>query len=126
MRKIPIGDDSKLARMGLTRAVSPSRPGWEIVEASDAADALDVIRRGDIDVALVDFNMRGSDGLTLIATIREVYRVMPIAMVLANIQEQIIRRSRELDAAFVPKPVTDEDLGSFLSGAMLRLNKVDQ
>jgi hypothetical protein len=24
MRKIPIGDDSKLARMGLTRAVSPS------------------------------------------------------------------------------------------------------
>jgi CheY-like chemotaxis protein len=85
-----------------------------------------VIRRGDIDVALVDFNMRGSDGLTLIATIREVYRVMPIAMVLANIQEQIIRRSRELDAAFVPKPVTDEDLGSFLSGAMLRLNKVDQ
>jgi CheY-like chemotaxis protein len=50
--------------MTLARAVSRTRPGWEIVEAADAADALDVAHRGDIDVALVDFNMPGTDCLT--------------------------------------------------------------
>jgi hypothetical protein len=48
---------------------------------------------------------------------------MPIAVVSANLQDEIIGRARELNAAFVPKPVTDEALGSFLSGAVLRLKK---
>jgi CheY-like chemotaxis protein len=90
MRKILIVDDSKLARISLARAVSRTRPGGEIVEAVETTDALDVVRPGEIDVALVDFNMPGTDGLTLIATIREVYPVIPIAMVSANIQEQKI------------------------------------
>jgi hypothetical protein len=48
---------------------------------------------------------------------------MPVAVVSANVQDEIIARSRELNAAFVAKPLTDEALGAFLSGAALRLRK---
>jgi hypothetical protein len=48
---------------------------------------------------------------------------MPIAVVSANLQDEIIARARELNAAFVGKPLTDEALGAFLAGAALRLKK---
>jgi hypothetical protein len=48
---------------------------------------------------------------------------MPVALVSANLQDEIIARTRELNAAFVPKPLTDDALGAFLSGAALRLRK---
>jgi CheY-like chemotaxis protein len=116
-------DDSKLARMMMASAFRRIRPEWQLLEAANADDALDVISAGSVDVALVDLNMPGIDGLALVAKIREKHPRMPVAVVSANVQEEIIARVRELDAAFVPKPLTDEALGAFLSGAALRLKK---
>jgi CheY-like chemotaxis protein len=116
-------DDSKLARMMMASAFRRIRPEWQLLEAANADDALDAISAGSVDIALVDLNMPGTDGLALVAKIREKHPRMPVAVVSANIQEEIIARVRELDAAFVPKPLTDEALGAFLSGAALRLKK---
>jgi CheY-like chemotaxis protein len=116
-------DDSKLARMMMASAFRRIRPQWQLLEAANADDALDAISAGSVDIALVDLNMPGTDGLALVAKIREKHPRMPVAVVSANVQEEIIARVRELDAAFVPKPLTDEALGAFLSGAALRLKK---
>ena len=116
-------DDSKLARMMMASAFRRIRPEWQLLEAANADDALDAISAGSVDIALVDLNMPGTDGLALVAKIREKHPRMPVAVVSANVQEEIIARVRELDAAFVPKPLTDEALGAFLSGAALRLKK---
>ena len=116
-------DDSKLARMMMASAFRRIRPEWQLLEAANADDALDAISAGSVDIALVDLNMPGTDGLALVAKIRENHPKMPVAVVSANVQEEIIARVRELDAAFVPKPLTDEALGAFLSGAALRLKK---
>src|SRR5215468_2305130 len=115
-------DDSKLARMMMASAFR-IRPEWQLLEAANADDALDAISAGSVDVALVDLNMPGIDGLALVAKIREKHPRMPVAVVSANVQEEVIARARELNAAFVPKPLTDEALGAFLSGAALRLKK---
>jgi len=119
-------DDSKLARMVMASAFRRIRPEWELVEAANADDALAAISEGSVDVALVDLNMPGTDGLALVAKIRETHPRMPVAVVSANIQQEIIARARALDAAFVPKPLTDEALGAFLSGAALRLKRTAQ
>ena len=79
-----------------------------------------------VDIALIDFNMPGTDGLELVARIRKTHPKMPVAVVSANVQDEIIGRARELNAAFVTKPLTDEALGAFLSGAVLRLKKAAQ
>jgi hypothetical protein len=44
-----------------------------------------------------------------------------VAVVSANVQTEIISRARELNAAFIAKPLTEEALAAFLSGAALRL-----
>jgi CheY-like chemotaxis protein len=119
--KVLVVDDSKLARMVMASAFRRIRPKWELIEATSADDALAAISA--VDIALVDFNMPGTDGLELVARIRKSHPKMPLAIVSANLQDEIIARARELNAAFVAKPLTDEALGAFLSGAALRLRK---
>jgi CheY-like chemotaxis protein len=68
--------------------------------------------------------MPGTDGLELVARLRERHPTMPLAVVSANIQDEIIARARELNATFIAKPLTDEALGAFLSGAALRLSRL--
>jgi CheY-like chemotaxis protein len=121
--KVLIVDDSKLARMIMASAFRRIRPDWELTEASNAEEAIGAIAAGAIDIALIDFNMPGTDGLELVASIRQVRPGMPVAVVSANLQDEIITRARELNATFVAKPLTDDALGSFLSGAALRLKK---
>jgi CheY-like chemotaxis protein len=121
--KVLIVDDSRLARMVIASALRRIQPGCELVEATSADNALAAIAAGSVDIALVDFNMPGTDGLELVAKIRKEHPQMPVAVVSANLQEEIIGRARELNAAFVAKPLTDQALAAFLSGAALRLKK---
>ncbi|WP_218013917.1 response regulator transcription factor [Rubellimicrobium rubrum] len=118
-----IVDDSKLARMVVAKALGRLRPDWLLMEATDADDALARVKEQAVHVALIDFNMPGTDGLSLAADLRKLWPAMPIAIISANVQDEIIARARALDATFVPKPLTDDALGSFLSGATLRLRR---
>ena len=119
-------DDSKLARMVMASAFRRIRPDWLLTEATNADEALNAIATGTVEIALIDFNMPGLDGLELVSRIRQRQPNLPIALVSANLQDEIIARARELNASFVAKPVTDEALGAFLSGAALRLRKAAQ
>lgn len=121
--KVLVVDDSRLARMVMASAFRRLRPDWELIEATGADEALQAMTTQPIDMALVDFNMPGTDGLDLVAKIRETHPTMPVAVVSANLQDEIIARTRELKAAFVAKPLTDEALAAFFSGAVLRLKK---
>lgn len=116
-----IVDDSKLARIVAGKALAALQPEWGKLEAGSAAQAIDVIASQAPDLALIDFNMSEKDGLELAGDLRVLYPDMPIAIITANIQDEIIARAREIGAAFVAKPVTADALEPFLSGAALRL-----
>lgn len=122
--KVLIVDDSKLARMVLGSAFRRIRPDWSLVETANADEALAAISSSAVDIALIDFNMPGIDGLELVARIRKTHPGMPVAVVSANVQNEIIGRARDLNAGFIPKPLTDDALAAFLSGAALRLKKM--
>ncbi len=113
-------DDSKLARIVVGRAIAASQPDWVKVEASNADEAEALLEQGGVDVAIIDFNMPGRNGLELAATIRGKFPDMPIALATANVQDEIIARARAINCVFVPKPITDDGLRGFLAGAALR------
>src|SRR5690349_12233103 len=109
-------DDSKLARIVAGKTLTALQPDWERVEASNAEEALRLVEVRKLDVAIVNFNMPGRDGLELAAELREAYAQMPIAVITTNIHDEISARARAVDATFVSKPVTEEGLSGFLSG----------
>ncbi|SHG58898.1 Response regulator receiver domain-containing protein [Kaistia soli DSM 19436] len=116
-------DDSKLARIVAGKTIAALQPDWQRVEARNADEALEAVKAQSIDLAVLDFNMPGKDGLELAAELREAYPQMPIAIITANVQNEVIARARELNATFVGKPVTEETMKGFLSGAALRLRR---
>ena len=115
-----IVDDSKLARIVAGKALSRLRPDWLKMEAGSAAEALELVSRENADMALIDYNMTEKDGLELAAELSALKPEMPIAIITANIQDEIIKRAREIGAGFVAKPVTTDTLEPFLAGAALR------
>jgi CheY-like chemotaxis protein len=114
-------DDSKLARIVAARTLAAVQPDWSKLEAANADEALATAAEQPVDVALLDFNMPGRDGLELAAELRARYPDMLIAVVTANVQDEVVERARAVDAAFVPKPVDEAGLRPFLEGAALRL-----
>ncbi len=120
-----IVDDSKLARFVVSKALATLQPDWARVEASSAAEALTLLEAVAADIALIDYNMADKDGLELASELRVLKPDMPIAILTANIQDEIIARAREIGAAFIAKPITAEGLEGFIAGAALRLRAIN-
>ena len=121
--KLLIVDDSKLARMSAAKALKALYPDWIRIEASNSDEALKIAKEGAFDIALLDFNMPGKDGLQLAAELRALHPGRPLAVVSANHQDEIVSRARKMGAAFLMKPLTEKDLGAFLADALRQLNQ---
>ena len=124
--RILIVDDSKLARMAVVKALKALRPEWTRVEAASAEEALGALQNSAPDIALVDFNMPDRDGLELAADLRRARPEMPVGVISANHQQSVVNRTQAVGAAFLPKPVSEEALGQFLTIAEQRLAKRDK
>lgn len=119
--KVLIVDDSKLARMAIAKLLAASHPDWVQIEATNRDEAIARFSNEGADIALLDFNMPGRDGLALASELHQLNPEMPLALISANTQHEIVSRSKQIGAAFLPKPLTQECLSEFLSDAEHRL-----
>ena len=116
-----IVDDSKLARMAAVKALKSLYPDWKNIQAANGEEAISLVGETAFDVALLDFNMPGRDGLQLAADLFKVRPSVPLAIVSANHQVEIVERATELGAVFLEKPLNEKALGVFLEDAIRRL-----
>lgn len=119
--KVLIVDDSKLARMTLAKLLSELRPDWTRLEAENADAALIQVGAARPDIILLDCNMPGRSSLELAAQLHETHPRIPVAIVTANIQAEIVERAERVGAAFLAKPLTESALAAFLDDAEARL-----
>jgi DNA-binding NarL/FixJ family response regulator len=115
-----IVDDSKLARMSVAKVLRTLHPDWKQIEAANAIEALAQTKELSPEVVLVDFNMPGKDGVTLAAELRALDPKISVAVISANRQVEVIKRTQAAGATFLPKPVTESTLADFLAGALGR------
>ncbi|HEY1891353.1 MAG TPA: response regulator transcription factor [Steroidobacteraceae bacterium] len=116
--KVLIVDDSKLARMSVAKVLGALRPDWRRIEAADAIQALAQAKELSPEFVLVDFNMPGKDGVTLAAELRTLDPRVSVAVISANRQVEVIKRTEAAGATFLPKPVTESALADFLTSAV--------
>lgn len=119
--RVLVVDDSKLARMFIARLLDELRPSWTRVEAANAVEAVQRQTDDPADIALLDINMPGADGLSLAADLRDRAPSMPMAIISANIQHEIVARAEAIGATFLAKPLSQQALSGFLDGAQTRL-----
>jgi len=107
--------------MAIAKLLGTLHPDWIRVEATNCAEAITQFTDKGADIALVDFNMPGRDGLDLALELHQLKPGMPLALVSANTQHEIVSRATEIGAAFLSKPLTQESLADFLTRAEQRL-----
>lgn len=120
--RILVVDDSKLARMAVAKALTAIHPDWTRLEAANADEALAFAKQDAFDLAILDFNMPGRDGLDLAAELLALKPAMPLAVISANHQVEVVTRAREVGATFLQKPLTAAAMADFLNEASRRLS----
>ena len=115
--QILVVDDSKLARMAVSRLLAAAYPDWTRIEAANADEALALLKEPGADIALVDFNMPGRSGIELAIEFRSIRPDMPVAVISANHQQEVVERTRAAGATFLAKPLDDSAFREFLHRA---------
>ena len=106
-RRILIADDDAAVRVGAAELLEPL--GLEVLEAESGAEALTIVRRSRIHLALLDMHMPGSTGLEVFESMRAEVPGLPCIFWSGDATEDIARYALRLGAsAFLKKPVAPE------------------
>src|SRR5437867_2969830 len=79
-KRIVIVDDHPLFRKGLEQLIHSDSAFAVCGEANNASEAMDVIRKLNPDLAIVDLSLPGANGSGLIKNIRAEFRNFPILL----------------------------------------------
>ncbi len=113
MPTLLIADDSIFQRKGLGRIAQSL--GYEVLEASDGHQCLDMLREHGPDAMLLDLNMPGLHGLDVLKAMREDGLSLPVVVISADIQETTRRRCMDLGARdILYKPFDQQTLHQVL------------
>ena len=106
---ILIVDDEYGVRSGIRTILEMD--GYEVAEAADGAEALAALGERDFDVALLDYRLPDTDGLSLLKTMKERGCEAMVCMITAyaNIDTAIAATRQGVDF-FLPKPFSPDDL----------------
>lgn len=108
-------DDSNMARKQVLRALPADWP-VSVTEAGNGREAMDAIRRGLGQVVLLDLTMPEMDGYQVLSALRAEGLKAQVIVISGDIQEEAVRRVRELGAlAFLKKPFDENELRQTLS-----------
>jgi two-component system invasion response regulator UvrY len=80
MIRIAIADDHAVVRAGLRQYFSEQSDFEVVAEAADGREALDIVRRGELDVLLLDISMPGQSGVDALAAIHARAPELPVLM----------------------------------------------
>jgi len=112
--KCLIVDDSKMSLMILRKIISTKHPEWEIFEASDGQQAVDIAKEEEFDLILLDYNMPNMNGGEAAKILRPQFPHARIAFLTANIQDAIKNQAVELKIDFIPKPITPDKISQYV------------
>jgi DNA-binding NarL/FixJ family response regulator len=100
-----IADDHPMVRRALSESLQQSfGESFEVLEAGSAASAREALSTTSVDLLLLDLSMPGMDGARSLQSLRTDFPSVPILVVSAIEEPQVMRQTMELGAAgFLPK-----------------------
>jgi len=111
-------DDSGYARAQIRGAINRRFEGWDIVECASGPEALAASSGDDakpFDAAIIDYHMPAMNGLVVAAALQKSCPDLLVALCTANVQQKLAEKVEAMGLEFIPKPVDDEHLFTFLN-----------
>lgn len=116
--KVLIVDDHTIVRHGLKRIISEMECGFEIDEASNGMEALNMFSGSEYILVLLDISMPGRNGLEILKCLKRDKPTVPVLMLSMHSERQYAIRSLRLGAAGY---LTKESAAHELQGAVTKV-----
>ncbi|MFK7907160.1 MAG: response regulator transcription factor [Chitinophagales bacterium] len=114
--KIIVVDDDVIMLQAIKTMLT--KEGYEVFATTDAEDALDTIQEEEFDLVISDIMMPYISGIELLSAIKKINKKIPIIIVSALDQKEVILTAFQEGAEdFVKKPIS-------LSELLLRVKRV--
>lgn len=108
IKSVLVVDDSRLARMLISKYILGIHPHWLIIEASNGQEAVEKAQVENPNYVTMDYNMDGMNGADAAALILQHAPQTLITLFTANIQDGTRIQAENLGVHFVGKPVTEK------------------
>ncbi len=109
METILIVDDEKNYLVVLEALLGPE--GYEILTATDARDAVRLIRESDLDLVITDMKMPGTTGMDLLEASKKIKPDLPVIMMTAyGTIEMAVEAMKKKASDYITKPFQNEEL----------------
>lgn len=109
MPRILVVDDAKTMRDTLKDLLTPN--GFDVIEAGNGEQGLEMLSQHTVDLVISDLNMPGMDGLTMCKHIKEQGYNTPIFMLTTQTSPELKAQAKEFGVlAWIVKPHKDEIL----------------
>ena len=96
---IVIADDHPLFRQALRETIGPIFEGAEICELESLEDTKQTLAQREVELLLLDLRMPDSDGLAGLMMIKGMYPALPVIIVSASEEAEVVRAAIQAGAA---------------------------
>ena len=119
MARVLLVDDHPVVRQGLARVLTAEIPDIEIEDAVDGRTAVERLRASRFDLVLLDLQMPGDSGLTLLRKLRREFAAIPILVVSMHPVDQFAPRALQAGAVgYVAKDSDPAELVAAVRSAL--------
>jgi two-component system, NarL family, invasion response regulator UvrY len=117
--KVLIADDHPVVRHGLKQILATDSDMMVVGEAKNGNEAMDLARRLEWDVAVLDYSMPGRSGLELLAEIKREFPQRPVLVLSMHPEELHARRVLKAGGAgYMNKESAGEELAAAIRKVM--------
>lgn len=110
IKSVLVVDDSRLARLMISKFIANRHPHWLILEAGSGPEAIEKAKVESPNYITMDYNMEGMNGAEAARQILEYAPKTNIVLFTANIQSSTRAEAGQLGLHFVAKPVTEQSV----------------
>lgn len=121
MNELIIADDHPLFRQALAASVERLFPQTRVLEVDNISALMELVElHPEADMLLLDLTMPGATGYSALVSLRANYPQLPVVMISAHEDPQLMRRALDLGAmGFIPKSASMSLLSEALEAVMM-------
>lgn len=111
MKNLLVVDDERMFLMSLAEGLMQSLKEFNVFTAENGEDAIRVLDSNPVSFLLTDLQMPVKDGFALLRHVREFFPDIPVIVMTAYVNEDIMKRLKSLGfSEIMEKPIDFEDL----------------
>ncbi len=115
VRTVLVVDDSRLARMLYRGIIQSIHPHWNILEASNGKEGIEIAKSASPDYITIDYNMPDMNGVEVAEQILSFMPNAPIVLSTANVQSNTQLEAKNSGIGFIGKPITEDSVKQALA-----------